>query len=151
MAEQQFWLWGHSGGEAGVSTEMFIDPDQEIGIAGLSNGEGFLLSILDELYNYGLTLNSTGQGEPPCDFTLQLSDSPNTPFHLFPNPSHGPVHFEFLKPGKRTYCIYNATGQKVQSGQIDRQKESLFIPQKGLYWISIQENDRLQTHKVLIH
>jgi len=33
-------LWGHNGGEDGVSTEMYLDPTNNIGICVLTNGEG---------------------------------------------------------------------------------------------------------------
>jgi CubicO group peptidase (beta-lactamase class C family) len=43
-------LWGHNGGGEGVSTEMYLDPINKIGISVLTNGEGKAISIIDELY-----------------------------------------------------------------------------------------------------
>lgn len=51
-------LWGHNGGETGVSTDMYINPDNDIGVAILTNGEGDNLNMIDELYDYGLTLTA---------------------------------------------------------------------------------------------
>jgi CubicO group peptidase (beta-lactamase class C family) len=49
-------LWGHNGGEDGVSTDMYLDPINNIGICVLTNGEGDALCICDELYDYALSL-----------------------------------------------------------------------------------------------
>ncbi|PHR48724.1 MAG: hypothetical protein COA32_04445 [Fluviicola sp.] len=53
------WLWGHNGGESGASTDMYLDPVNNIGICVLTNGEGDGLYICDELYDYALSLNSS--------------------------------------------------------------------------------------------
>lgn len=60
-------VWGHNGGESGVSTDMYIDPTNNMGVAVISNGEGDNLYVVDELYNYGLTLSASGVGNPPCE------------------------------------------------------------------------------------
>ncbi len=65
-------LWGHNGGEDGVSTDMYFDPTNNIGICVLTNGEGDALSICDELYDYALSLNTTSGITPICDGTNSL-------------------------------------------------------------------------------
>ena len=50
-------LWGHNGGEDGVSTDMYLDPINNIGICVLTNGEGNAIYICDALYDYALSLN----------------------------------------------------------------------------------------------
>ncbi|QQS31343.1 MAG: beta-lactamase family protein [Sphingobacteriales bacterium] len=67
------WLWGHNGGEMGVSTELYLDPVNKIGVCVLTNGEGDALYICDELYNYALTLNSTNGIAPEC-LTTNIPD-----------------------------------------------------------------------------
>lgn len=59
-------LWGHNGGESGASTDMYLDPDNNIGICILSNGEGDGIYICDELYNFALTLNPVASIIPDC-------------------------------------------------------------------------------------
>lgn len=60
------WLWGHNGGEQGVSTDMYLDPVNNIGICVLTNGEGDALFICDELYDYALSLGNAGGITPAC-------------------------------------------------------------------------------------
>lgn len=45
-------LWGHSGGDQGVSTEMWYCPDEESGVVVLINGETFIGSIVDACFDY---------------------------------------------------------------------------------------------------
>ena len=62
-------LWGHIGGELGVSTDMYVDPESNIGLCVLSNGGGTNLYICDELYDYALSLNPISSIVPECGFT----------------------------------------------------------------------------------
>ena len=70
-------VWGHNGGEDGVSADMYINPDNNIGIVVLSNGEGDNLYVVDELYDYALSLNTSGIGNPSCN-TTEITDLYNT-------------------------------------------------------------------------
>lgn len=60
------WLWGHNGGESGASTDMYLDPTNNIGICVLTNGEGDALFICDALYDYALSLNAATGYSPGC-------------------------------------------------------------------------------------
>ena len=60
------YLWGHNGGEMGVSTDMYVDPLSNIGVCVLSNGSGTNLYICDALYDYALSLNSDNGIVPAC-------------------------------------------------------------------------------------
>ena len=68
-------LWGHNGGENGVSTDMYMDPVNNIGICILTNGEGDALYICDELYDYALNLNATSSIIPDCIGTSSSEES----------------------------------------------------------------------------
>lgn len=67
-------LWGHNGGEDGVSTDMYINPDNGIGVAVLSNGEGDNSGIIEELYNYALGLSTTSLAVEQTSFTVQAKN-----------------------------------------------------------------------------
>ena len=57
---------GAQWGASGVSTNMYLDPVNNIGLCVLSNGEGTGINICDELYNYALSLNSATGFSPAC-------------------------------------------------------------------------------------
>lgn len=67
------FVWGHNGGEMGVSTDLYIDPVNNIGLCVLTNGEGDPIYICDELYDYALTLSGSS-GYPPGCLTTSVSE-----------------------------------------------------------------------------
>lgn len=69
-------LWGHNGGENGVSTDLYIDPLNNIGLCVLTNGEGEGIFICNELYDYALSLNSTAGIIPDCAVTNSINELP---------------------------------------------------------------------------
>ena len=71
-------LWGHNGGEDGVSTDVYINPDNNIGIVVISNGEGDNLYVVDELYDYALSLNTSGVGNPSCNTSTAINELNDT-------------------------------------------------------------------------
>ena len=87
-------MWGHNGGETGVSTDLYINPANGIGVAVLSNAEGDNLFVVDELYNYGLSIAATGVGNPPCQSTDVGEFVAGETFRLYPNPTNGPVFID---------------------------------------------------------
>lgn len=68
-------LWGHNGGEQGVSTDLYIDIENKIGICVLTNGEGDALTICDEIYTYALSLNTNNAANPSCLLTSSIDNS----------------------------------------------------------------------------
>lgn len=68
-------VWGHNGGELGVTTNLYIDIDNKIGICVLANGEGDALSICDEIYTYALSLNTNNAASPSCLITSSIDNS----------------------------------------------------------------------------
>lgn len=67
------FVWGHNGGEMGVSTDLYIDPANNIGLCVLTNGEGDPIYICDELYDYALTLSGSS-GYPPGCLTTSVNE-----------------------------------------------------------------------------
>ena len=57
---------------------MYINPDNNIGIVVMSNGEGDNLYVVDELYDYALSLNTSGVGNPSCNTSTVINDLNDT-------------------------------------------------------------------------
>lgn len=72
--EESSLLWGHNGGEAGSTTDLYIDPVNNIGVCVLTNGEGDAIYMCDGLYTYALTL-SASSGYPPGCLTTNISET----------------------------------------------------------------------------
>lgn len=132
-------LWGHNGGESGVSTDMYIDQTNNIGVVVISNGEGDNLNVVDELYNYALTLSPTGVGNPPCDaLSIEYSSEPS--FSLYPNPSAGLIQIDITKTTENFELIlYNSVGELLHSEKLKTaQHFSYQLPETdGLYFVQL--------------
>lgn len=45
-------LWGHNGGDNGVRTEMYLEPETNIVVGYLSNGEYLFRALISKLFNF---------------------------------------------------------------------------------------------------
>lgn len=113
-------LWGHNGGEMGVSTDMYLDPANDIGIVVLTNGEGDALYIIDELYNYALSLTPASGIVPQCSYSVYspavLPTVATEEIRIFPNPAKGQVRVNLHKMDSVTnyhLVVNNMLGETV--------------------------------------
>lgn len=153
-------LWGHNGGEMGVSTDMYLDPTNNIGIVVLTNGEGDALAIVDELYDYALSLNPTSSIIPNCNFTgINETSAHHAAMRVFPNPVNDYVTIDFSNFASVNGCqliIENILGQQVV--QVPVNQPSLTIGLRaltgdGLYLIRMldAQGNTLDVEKVMVH
>jgi len=143
-------VWGHNGGESGVSTDMYIDRVNNIGVAVICNGEGENLYIVDELYDYALTLDPSGVGNPSCD-VLSLEDSHKPTFSLYPNPSTGLIQLGNLTEDFNLY-LYNSVGKLLHSEDLKAAEQFTYqLPEiEGLYFLKLIDTEgRAKTMKVV--
>jgi hypothetical protein len=133
-------LWGHNGGETGVSTDLYIDPETGIGVAVLSNGEGDNLYVVDALYNYALSIAPSGAGNTACA-SVSVEDAPKeTSFTLYPNPTTGVVRW--TGDGMRSVQVFNMQGAMVQEAMTNggNSIDLSELPQ-GLYTLRFRYQD----------
>jgi CubicO group peptidase (beta-lactamase class C family) len=146
-------LWGHNGGGEGVSTEMYLDPVNKIGICVLTNGEGNAMYIIDELYDNALTLNPATGFIPDC-ITLSISDViPTTEneklITVYPNPTNGLVHIEIPNQTIQSIKVYDLQGQLIKETTECQFDLSNFS--NGTYFIKAQTKQGNYTHKLIKH
>lgn len=149
-------MWGHNGGEAGTSTELYIRPQNGIGVAVLSNAEGDNMYVIDALYNYALTLNSTGAGNAPCFVSVnEVDNQPNQPI-IYPNPTTGRVWLkQQFSPVSTTIArVFSSTGTLVSQNMLsaDNSIDLSGLP-VGLYHIQLVDGGQIlrQERAVLCH
>ncbi len=120
-------LWGHNGGEDGVSTEMYLDPINNIGICVLTNGEGDAFPICEELYQYALALNSNTGITPSCSPVLGIEEEENNDneIEFYPNPIKGFVIINTKTDENVEYEIYSITGKLLISGIINNSNNTI--------------------------
>lgn len=109
-------VWGHSGGDTGVSTEMFFSPNDSLGIILLTNGDDTNLDpILNALYTLGTNISDNPLGYP-CSLTAVDEQVANLKenIKLYPNPAHQLINVEFTPQLTETpLLIYDAKGALV--------------------------------------
>lgn len=137
------WLWGHNGGESGVSTDMYFDPANNIGFAVLTNGEGSALYICDELYDYALGLSASGVGNPSCaPVGIDESAALASNLQVYPNPitDQGVIKLDEDYIGNVTLELRDVTG-KLLSSQAFSDSQLITIDgtnlTTGIYFFSV--------------
>ncbi|MDD4150349.1 MAG: serine hydrolase [Bacteroidales bacterium] len=150
-------LWGHSGGEYGVSTEMYFDQNNDMGIAVLANGENEATQILKLLYDYGLTLSPSGIGNPDCNST-NVIDTPKYLFlyNVYPNPAKDIVTFKAdnLNIVQHDIVISDITGNQLMLFEKNDSEITIDVSNlsDGFYFYAIKEsNNVIETGKLIIN
>lgn len=104
--------WGHNGGDAGVSTDMYFHEASQTGIVLLTNSDSPHGKIWDALVAHADTINASNAPEMACviDFPSSVTETSYPAIRLFPNPAAEEL---FLPEGfaVQSATIYHATGQ----------------------------------------
>jgi CubicO group peptidase (beta-lactamase class C family) len=146
-------LWGHNGGGEGVSTEIYLDPVNKIGISVLTNGEGNAIYIIDELYNYALTLNPATGFIPDC-ITLSIAEVNPTQENeilitVYPNPTNGLVNIEIQNQTIENIKLYDLQGRLIK--ETSESQFDLSNYSNGTYFIRAQTEKGFFSYKLIKH
>jgi CubicO group peptidase (beta-lactamase class C family) len=142
-------VWGHNGGESGVSTDLYLDLNTGIGLVVLSNGEGDCLSICDELYTYATSVIPSGLGFNACiSNSIPKINSEANKTEVIPNPIIDSGIIKFSNPNQQEVelILMNSLGQVVKVIQAENpdfiriNKNQL---EKGIYFYSIINSENL--------
>ena len=105
-------LWGHSGGDQGVSTDMYFCPEENSGVIALNNGETYMYELVDAMFDYaaeyGVSVADEDIAEIPSTFEL-LPPYPN-PFN-----STASVTFTISVEQFIELSVYNLLGKKIST------------------------------------
>ena len=130
-------VWGHSGGEQGVSTYLYIDPQNDLGICLLTNGEGEGLYICDALYDHALNMTVNNSIIPDCMLHTDLNElNPRKDeIFIYPNPAKDFIRIKTDLTKAAWYNIFNISGQLILSGKLNSSNAQIKLPQlpAGLY------------------
>ena len=147
-------LWGHNGGESGTTTDLYINPNNQIGIIVLSNGEGENLYVVDKLYNYALGLTTSGLGKPDCN-SVSVNESiiDKSNFSVYPNPFSEQAFLEYLSGDSYIVTIYDSKGKQVQQIKGNTAKKTTIYRNSlvpGVYFVCLEENGSVVGREKLI-
>ncbi|HRG27964.1 MAG TPA: T9SS type A sorting domain-containing protein, partial [Chitinophagales bacterium] len=131
--------WGHSGGDSGVSTDMYFNEDTQTGIIVLTNSDNSHTQIWNELVDFAATLNTENSPAITCNIELPLNviTSNQTHLTLFPNPASSYLYIETTE-NFDNYAIISAEGKLQLSGKLFSNKIELNNLSSGLYYLKIR-------------
>ena len=135
-------VWGHSGSEQGVSTYLYIDPQNNLGICLLTNGEGDGINICDALYNHALNMTENNSITSSCILTSELKNNNllKDEIVIYPNPtSTGSISIKTDLDEATRYHIFNSMGKIVMNGVINESNSIINLHQltKELYFLKV--------------
>lgn len=144
-------VWSHNGGDQGVSSDIMVSKENDIGIGVITNGDDYAGSLLDELYEWAKQQGGTGAGWPDC--TSSVGEEEENNVGVYPNPSNGVVYIEIPAfEGKVTADLLAHDGKVVcQKSANNTQLLTLdlsHVPQ-GAYILTLRWGDKRLTEKVM--
>ena len=130
--------WGHSGGDSGVSTDMYFNEDTQTGIIVLANSDNSHIQLWNELIDYAATLNTESSPAITCNIELPLNLGASNQINLtiFPNPASSYLYFE-TTDNFDNYTIISAEGKLQASGKLFSNKIDVNDLSSGLYYLQI--------------
>jgi CubicO group peptidase (beta-lactamase class C family) len=130
--------WGHSGGDSGVSTDMYFNEDTQTGIIVLANSDNSHIQILNELIDFAATLNTESSPAITCNIELPLNVEASNQINLtiFPNPASSFLYIETTE-NFDNYTIISAEGKLQASGKLFSNKIDVNDISSGLYYLQI--------------
>ena len=130
--------WGHSGGDSGVSTDMYFNDDTQTGIIVLANSDNSHIQIWNELIDYAATLNTESSPAITCNIELPLNVEASNQINLtiFPNPASSFLYIETTE-NFDNYTIISAEGKLQASGKLFSNKIDVNDISSGLYYLQI--------------
>jgi len=144
-------LWGHNGGESGVSTDLYINLSNNIGIVVISNAEGSNENVVQELYNHALTLSTSGTGNPNCSIlSTEDTEADLQVINISQVSTNGQFHIESKNDLMEKIVVHNTLGQLIFEKKTNHKSAFFSIETKGVYFINIiTKNDYRYTTKII--
>ncbi|MEI2675371.1 MAG: serine hydrolase [Chitinophagaceae bacterium] len=133
--------WGHSGGDSGVSTDMYFNDDTQTGIIVLANSDNSHIQIWNELIDYAATLNTESSPSITCNIELPLNVAASNQINLtiFPNPASSYLYIETTE-NFDNYTIFSYDNKIQMSGNFNSQKLEIQNLSTGLYYLMLHNN-----------
>ncbi len=132
--------WGHSGGDSGVSTDMYFKESTQTGVILLTNSDNSTLNIWNEIVAYADTVNSDNSPALTCEITLPvgINQASKIDFSITPNPATDVLYFQ----SSTTFDVYNIitlNGKVVQSAQLQGSAINISHLAPGMYFIETMD------------
>ena len=155
------WIWGHTGGDLGVNTNMFFSQSEGSGAIFLANryASGFQNNIIDALFDYAAPVISISENVDNLSLPNVVNIHQN-----YPNPFNPitTLRYDLPERAEVTLTIYDILGRKVRtlvhsieepgikSVEWDGTNDLGEQMSTGVYLYRIQAGDFTQTRKMVL-
>lgn len=130
--------WGHSGGDSGVSTDMYFNEDTQIGIIVLTNSDNSHIQIWNELVEFATTIDTENSPTINCNIELPLDAASlgQISLTIFPNPASTSLYIQ-TSVEIDNYRIISTEGKLQANGKLSSNKLDINNLSKGLFYLEI--------------
>ena len=152
--EDEYGTWmGHNGGDAGVSTDMFYNEAEDIGLIVLTNSDANHEDIWYEILEASDTLLNQFVDAVACEITIPLAaeNISSSQMNVYPNPADDYIFIQDAENKNSITQIYNLQGKLVLETSHNKQIYLGEFP-AGIYTIKYfnKENIILKAEKLII-
>ena len=145
-------VWGHNGGDQGVSSDILVSKENQIGIGLITNGDDYAGGLKQELYQWAKQQPETGSGWPDCTTSVNKESAPPI-VEVYPNPTRDVLYIEISDlEGKVTASLNSNDGKLVyqkEANNTTQLKLDLSKVQLGVYFLTLQWGDNKRIEKVM--
>ncbi len=140
-------LWGHNGGDDGVSTDMYFNPLTNTGYIILTNGDAFNLPVLNAMMDAteaNLAMSDALQLD--CNFSTEVNGMASVQdWTIQPNPAADFATVGCADCRMERIAVYDLTGKLVSEHIINASVSSLTLAVEswppGMYVITLFSNE----------
>lgn len=144
-------VWGHNGGDQGVSSDIVVSKENQIGIGLITNGDDYTGGLRGALYQWAKQQDGTGAGWPDC--TLSVDDPEESVVQVYPNPTADLVYIDIPAfEGKVSAELFSHDGKMIcekQANNVSKLTLDLSHVPSGAYILTLNWGDKRLTEKVM--
>ena len=139
--------WGHYGGDAGVSSNMYFSPDDSTGIILLANGGFPQYNILDAMFDYAEGLVVVPADSFTCGVATGIAEQTElkNSLSIFPNPTSSIIYLEGVNDEAAWIELSDLSGRILLSKNLPAEKTiDLSSFSEGIYFLKVSVRNPLE-------
>ncbi len=139
-------IWAHNGGDQGVRTDIGFNPQDDIGVILLTNGEAALGGIWTSIWDF-----ARSEGCEAVSTSLDEADS-HIDISITPNPNNGVFNITWGQAGFETLSLFSSDGRLMKTAFIENQRTIEWITPlpPGTYYLKLQGGKEVVVNPILI-
>ncbi|MBI2257679.1 MAG: serine hydrolase [Flavobacteriia bacterium] len=149
-------LWGHNGGDDGVSTDMYFNETDSVGIILLTNGElEDSQPLIDSLFEFAELFEVQNHNSYPCGnilFYTPIYQNTTDKIKIFPNPFSEQLFIQKNNQDSMNMSIHSLDGKTILNETFNEELKILNLGNfsNGIYSLIIKSKENTEIFKIVI-